>query len=690
MYFWSYPRIYFIIMDSTILEKKLADQEKQLQEMKSKLEKVTDFIENATVPLHWINDEGIVTWANQAELNLLGYTKEEYIGQSIIQFHKDKKGIEELLFRLKNNEIVNNHASQLITKDGQFKDVLISSSSLFQNGKFIHTRCFTRDISDIRREEEQKTKERQNARKSIEESEIRSRLAIEAAEMGAFDWDLSNQVFFSSQRLIEIFGFTDPATSHANLINTFHPDDKPLRDKAVADCLSKGSLVYEARVIWPDKSIHWVRVYGKITYDEKDQPKRMFGIVTDITEQKEAELILKEDARKIRIILESLPQMAWTAYPNGAVNYFSKNWYEYTGQQPEEELLSSWNAVWHPDLTSYAKEKWAEAIRTGMPYEVENLAKRAADGIYRWMSIKAVPLKNAEGDILMWAGSITDIHEQKTFAEKLEQKISERTKQLKQSQMDMAELNNVLAEKNFELEKQNSELTSFTYIASHDLQEPIRKIHTFSQLILEREQDQLSKMATDYLNRITSASIRMKQLVEAFLNYSRIGNASIILEPTDLNVILQETIKSLAESIQEKQAVIEVGELPIIQGSSIQLQQLFINLIGNAIKYCKPNVCPIVEVQAHKLSDKEIGITGSEATDYWNIRIQDNGIGFDQEHAAKIFEVFQRLHNKNEYAGTGIGLSICKKIVLAHKGYITATGDLGVGSVFMIYFPVKI
>src|SRR4051812_34318814 len=293
MYFWSYPRIYFIIMDSTILEKKLADQEKQLQEMKSKLEKVTDFIENATVPLHWINDEGIVTWANQAELNLLGYTKEEYIGQSIIQFHKDKKGIEELLFRLKNNEIVNNHASQLITKDGQFKDVLISSSSLFQNGKFIHTRCFTRDISDIRREEEQKTKERQNARKSIEESEIRSRLAIEAAEMGAFDWDLSNQVFFSSQRLIEIFGFTDPATSHANLINTFHPDDKPLRDKAVADCLSKGSLVYEARVIWPDKSIHWVRVYGKITYDEKDQPKRMFGIVTDITEQKEAELILK-------------------------------------------------------------------------------------------------------------------------------------------------------------------------------------------------------------------------------------------------------------------------------------------------------------------------------------------------------------------------------------------------------------
>ncbi|HET6228287.1 MAG TPA: PAS domain S-box protein [Bacteroidia bacterium] len=676
--------------DTTSFEKKLADQERQLAEMKSKLEKVTDFIENASVPLHWVNDKGVIIWANKAELNLLGYSSEEYIGHSIIQFHKDKKAIEELLARLKNNEVINNYVAQLITKNGELKDVLISSSSLFQNGEFVHTRCFTRDISDIKREEDQKTMERLSARKSIEESEIRSRLAIEAAEMGAFDWDLEKRVFFSSQRVIEIFGFTDPATSHQDLINAIHPDDRPVRDKAVQESFTKGALLYETRVIWKDKSVHWVRIYGKITFDEEKKPKRMFGIVTDITEQKEAELVLKEDARKIRAILESLPQMAWTAYPNGVVNYFSENWYEFTGKKLDEELSSIWNTVWHPDLAAVAKEKWLQSVQAGIPYEMENMAKRALDGAYRWMSIKSIPLKNAEGDILMWVGSITDIHEQKTFAEKLEQKITERTKQLKQSQMDMAELNNVLAEKNFELEKQNSELTSFTYIASHDLQEPIRKIHTFSQLILERENGQLSKMAVDYLGRISSASIRMKQLVEAFLNYSRIGNASIVLEPTDLNVILQETIKNLAESIQEKQAIIEIGQLPVIQGSSIQLQQLFINLIGNAIKYSKPSVPPFVTVEAQKVADTEIGITGGEATDYWNIRIKDNGIGFDQEHAAKIFEVFQRLHNKNEYAGTGIGLSICKKIVMAHKGFIAATGEVGVGSEFMIYFPVKV
>ncbi len=677
--------------DLISLQHELVASKKQIQELNSKLEKVTDFIENASTPLHWVNHKAEIIWANQAELDLLGYSKEEYIGQSIIKFHVDKAAIQTVLKKLQQNEIIKNFSAQLVCKDGSIKDVLINSSTYWVNGEFVHTKCFTRDITDLKEKERHKIEERIQANRSIEESEIRSRLAIEAAEMGVFDWDLGTQTFYSSSRLIEIFGFTDPLTTHKDLISALHPDDKPIRDKAVKDSFVKGSLVYEARVIWPDKSIHWVRVYGKITPDEHNQPKRMFGIVTDITEQKEAELVIREDARKIRSILESLPQMAWTAYPNGVPNYFSESWYEYTGLAREKEKTANWNTVWHPDLTDRAKETWQQSVKTGMPYEMENLAKRAADGTYRWMSVKAIPLKNTEGDILLWVGSITDIHEQKTFAEKLEQKINERTKQLKQSQMDMAELNNVLAEKNFELEKQNSELTSFTYIASHDLQEPIRKIHTFSQLLLEREQEHLTKTAIDYLNRIKSSSIRMKQLVEAFLNYSRIGNASIIFEPTDLNILMKEVTTTLSDSIQDKRAVIEIKDLPVVQGSFIQLQQLFINLVSNALKYSKPDVPPHIKISAERVPDTTIGIhSTTEPTDYWNINIEDNGIGFEQEHASKIFEVFQRLHNKDEYAGTGIGLSICKKIVLAHKGFITATGNPDCGSVFMIYLPVKV
>jgi PAS domain S-box-containing protein len=793
------------------LETRLIETEKELQELKLKLEHVTDFIENASTPLHWVNHEGIIIWANLAELNLLGYTKEEYVGKSIVGFHVDKKGIQTILSQLLQNNVIKNYPAQLICKDGSIRDVLINSSAYLKNGKFIHTRCFTRDITDFKKEEEQKAKKYSQelnhmfmqspfaltilkgddfvielandkalelwdktreqvmnkktldvfpelmpqgfqtilervyktgipyfanevplqlfrkgkrsdiyinftyqpifntkgvvdgimgigvevtteiiARHTIEESEIRSRLAIEAAEMGSFDWDLHNQVFYSSPRLIEIFGFKDPATTHQDLISTFHPDDKPIRDKAVADSFSKGSLVYEVRVIWPDKSIHWVRVYGKITHDSQQQPQRMFGIVTDITEQKEAEFVLKEDARKIRAILESLPQMAWTAYPNGIVNYFSNSWYVYTGLKPENELMNIWSDVWHPDHAQKAKDAWAHSIKTNTPYEMENLAKRASDGMYRWMWVKAIPLKNAEGDILLWVGSITDIHEQKTFAENLEQKINERTNQLKQSRFHLAELNNELAEKNFELQKQNSELTSFNYIASHDLQEPIRKIHTFSQLILEREKDSLTKTTLDYLTRISLSSVRMKQLVEAFLNYSRVGSASMTFEPVNLNDAFQETITALSDAIQEKNAIVEFQDLPVIHGAAIQLQQLFINLISNALKYSKPGIQPVIKIISEKIEGTAAELPGGyEGYDYFKISIVDNGIGFDPRHASKIFEVFQRLHSKDEYAGTGIGLSICKKIVLAHKGYIAATGEPGNGSVFMVYFPTK-
>lgn len=182
--------------DTKTMQQELAAAQEELQELKSKLEKATDFMENASIPLHWVDSKGIIIWANQAELDLLGYTKEEYIGQSIDKFHVDKKGIQTILRRLQNNEIIKNFPAQLIRKDGSLREVLIGSSTYRQNGEFIHTKCFTRDITDLKKEEEEKIRERLQASRSIEESETRFRLAIEAAEMGVFDWDLSAQTFF--------------------------------------------------------------------------------------------------------------------------------------------------------------------------------------------------------------------------------------------------------------------------------------------------------------------------------------------------------------------------------------------------------------------------------------------------------------------------------------------------------------
>jgi signal transduction histidine kinase len=154
--------------------------------------------------------------------------------------------------------------------------------------------------------------------------------------------------------------------------------------------------------------------------------------------------------------------------------------------------------------------------------------------------------------------------------------------------------------------------------------------------------------------------------------------------------LFNEIVMTLSDVIQENKAIVEFKDLPVIQGDGIQLQQLFINLISNALKYSKPGVNPVITIGVEKIPGTADELPGGyEGNDYFKISVADNGIGFDPLHASKIFEVFQRLHSKDEYAGTGIGLSICKKIILAHKGFITATGEPGVGSVFLVYLPTK-
>jgi PAS domain S-box-containing protein len=251
-------------------------------------------------------------------------------------------------------------------------------------------------------------------------------------------------------------------------------------------------------------------------------------------------------------------------------------------------------------------------------------------------------------------------------------------------------LNEKVQFKNQELERSNKELESFNYIASHDLQEPVRKIHTFSSLVLEKEKANLTPTGIDYLSRISSSAKRMQGLIEAFLDYSRIENTPIRFERTDLNKIVSEVKQTLADVIQEAKAVVECETLPVVEGVPIQLQQLFINLISNAIKYQRKGVTPHIKISAEQIAGEKIEKLGaSPKMQYYKIMVSDNGIGFEQQYANKIFEVFQRLHSKDQYAGTGIGLAICKKIVVTHKGFINAYGKIDLGAVFNIYLPVQ-
>ena len=246
-----------------------------------------------------------------------------------------------------------------------------------------------------------------------------------------------------------------------------------------------------------------------------------------------------------------------------------------------------------------------------------------------------------------------------------------------------------LEEKNKELEARNKELGSFTYAASHDLQEPLRKIQTFSDRILQTPPG-LPQAAQEQFKRIQSAVARMRLLIENLLSYSKVEVSKPQFELTDLNPLLQEVKNDLSETIEATGAVIDYGELPKLAAVPFQLQQLFTNIISNAIKFRKQAVRPHIRIDCAVVKGKDIPAANAPAEkEYYHLRISDNGIGFNPEYAEKIFDIFQRLHGRTEYEGTGIGLAICKKIVETHKGFISATGEPGEGSVFHIFLPVN-
>ena len=506
------------------------------------------------------------------------------------------------------------------------------------------------------------------ARNKLQEAESRSRLAIEAAKMGTFDWDLQNEHFISSERLVEIFGYRNAdQITHQDLIDRFHPDDKPLRDKAVEESFSGGSLKYEVRIIWPDKSIHWLNTYGKIYTDRDRNILRMYGIVQDITPQKIAFEELMESESKFRLLANAMPQLIWTTDKFGYLNYFNQAVYNFSGLGFEELKNRGWLAVVHPDELKENIRKWFESVATGKEFLFEHRF-RNHKGEYLWQLSRAIPRKDNQGNIQMWIGTSTNIQEQKHFMQELERKVFERTQSLNYANL-------ALKQTVSDLEQSNAELASFNYIASHDLQEPLRKIIAFSKRIEEVDQENLSSPSKDYFSRIINAAYRMQNLIDAFLSYSQTSNSKANFEPTDFNQVLSEVRNEFAEVIEQKNIILLSVDLPVLMAVPFQINQLFTNLIGNGIKYTRESNNPTIEISTEKLAGPNLELEGADGSlHYWRINIRDNGIGFDQMYENQIFELFQRLHSRQEYAGTGIGLAICKKIMRNHKGFITAKG----------------
>ena len=417
--------------------------------------------------------------------------------------------------------------------------------------------------------------------------------------------------------------------------------------------------------------IRWMKSVGQYYYNKSGEAETLTGISVDITEQKsftdELEKKVEERTTELRIknqtfeIAEKISKFGsykWNI-TTGALQY-SHNLFLLLDCEPDEfePTYEKFISFIHPEDLAQVLKNGEETMKTGELVETP----------YR---------------IISKTGKVKHLRSSGTFTKQNDEQILIGTVKDVTGDVEAAE---ELIRKNIELERMNTELASFSYIASHDLQEPLRKIQTFSKYITEAEN--FSEKTQGYFDRIIAASERMQNMIESLLNFSHTSSTELTLEPCNLNAITEEAIDNLQLSINEKQAIVDYEKLPTIDGSHIQLSQLFTNLIDNAIKYSRPAIQPHIKISASVVKgDRLIHLAADNNKAYHKIIFADNGIGFKKEYESKIFELFQRLHGRSEFSGTGIGLAIVKKIVSNHNGFVTAEGQKDIGATFSIYLP---
>lgn len=328
----------------------------------------------------------------------------------------------------------------------------------------------------------------------------------------------------------------------------------------------------------------------------------------------------------------------------------------------------------HPEDRHIRQEAYRKANETGLlEYDARIIRK---DGSHLWIRVKGKMYNDENNTPDRLLGVVQDISAQKAFETALSRQVRERT----------IELENL----NIELKRSNANLEEFAHAASHDLKEPIRKIHYFTNQLRNQLSERLQDNEKQTFKRIENATQRMGGLVDDLLLYSHVSSKPHAKEEVDLNQKIAKVLEDLELEIQGKHAIIHIGTLPVVKEYRRQLQQLFQNLIGNALKYSKPDVNPIITVTSLLINGENTRLLFSEAEPermYHLVEVKDNGIGFEQKEAERIFQMFQRLRGNAEYRGTGVGLAIAIKVVENHNGKIIAESQVGMGATFKVYLP---
>jgi PAS domain S-box-containing protein len=630
------------------LKQEIKERKKAEEALYREKVKLQTYLDIAGVTLVAINSDLTISLINKKGIEIVGYDEDEIIGKSFIDFipERFKAELTNIALGLISGDMgqFEYYEGPILTKSGEERIISWHIAILKDDeGNFVNALVSGEDIT-----------ERKKAEKELKDSERRYRALYDDNPSMYFTIDSEGIILSVNSFGAEELGYTARELIGQSMIEkVFYKKDRKSAAQNLKQCIEKYGVVFqwEQRKVRKDGSIIWVREATR-AMKRSDGKIVVLIVCEDITDRKKAEDALKESEERFKILFEYAPDPYFLTDMEG--NFLDGNVAaERLIGFKREEIIGK-NLVGlgliSEDQTFKAFELLNINIR-GVATGPEEFILTAKDGKKIPVEITGYPIE-IRGEKLV-LGMARDISERKKAEEKLKETIAE-------------------------LKRSNDELQQFAYITSHDLQEPLRTITSFTQLIERRYKGRLDSDADEFIDFIVDAAMRMKKMIQGLLDYSRVGTMGVEFKCTDAEEVLKIVLANLRTLISENKAKITHDPLPEVMADKSQLIQLFQNLISNAVKFKKPEVPPKIHISAKK--EERMCI----------FSISDNGIGLEKQYKDKIFEVFKRLHTMDEYKGAGIGLAISKRIIERHGGHIWVESELGKGSVFYFAIPTKI
>jgi PAS domain S-box-containing protein len=616
----------------------------QMLAIESGKRQLDDIFENASVGLHCVGPDGTILRANQTELDMLGYTREEYVGRPIERFHADPAVIRDIMAQLLAGGRVNDCEARLVCKNGAIKHVRISSSALWQDGEFVHTRCFTRDVTETRR-----------AERALYESEERLRVAQQAAHSGVFDHDFTTGRTYWSPELETLYGIPPSAERSAEADRTWvrriHPADRERVRESVRAALESGEYAQDFRVVWPDDSVRWLHTRAGVVFDDARKPLRMLGVQIDVTEAKRAE----RTRALLAGIVESSDDAMVTKSLEGIITSWNVGAERIFGYTAQEVIGRSIKVVIPADRHAEEDEILAR-VRSGQRVDHYETVRLTKDGRAIDVSLTVSPVRDDRGEIVGVSKVARDVTERKA-------------------------VERVVRASEAALRDADRRKDEFLAMLAHELRNPLAPIRNAVDLIAARP---AATTTLDQVHDILDRQVgHLSRLVDDLLDVSRIsrGQIQIAKDALVLSTIVEMAIETARPLIESRRHAFRatLPDEPIhVRGDRVRLVQVIGNLLTNAAKFTPPG--GTVTLTARR--------TESEVT----IAVRDDGVGIAPEALSRVFDLFAQEEPSiaRTQGGLGIGLTLVRDLVALHGGRVEVESEgRGRGAEFRVSLPTS-